>query len=71
MKIDTWHVQGIPTKEVEVFKEMNRLKVNIAALTEPKRKEKGTELKDGYIHIYSNIPKEERARSGVSLTIKT
>ncbi|XP_030758033.1 craniofacial development protein 2-like [Sitophilus oryzae] len=40
------------------------------ALTETKKKGKGTEEKDGYVHIYSGVPKEERARGGVSLAIR-
>jgi len=71
MRIGTWNVQGISTKELEVFREINKHNIDIAALTETKRKGKGTEEKYGYIHVYSGVPKEERARSGVSLAIKS
>ncbi|XP_030751031.1 craniofacial development protein 2-like [Sitophilus oryzae] len=90
LRIGTWNIQGIATKR-EVFKEMERYDMDIIALTETKKKGKGTEEKDGYVHIYSGtevyhkvpkytiryrstiytaVPKEERARGGVSLAIR-
>lgn len=43
--------QGIPTKQVEVFKELG--KHNIVVLKETKRKGKDTEGKYWYVHVYS------------------
>ncbi|KAF2880808.1 hypothetical protein ILUMI_25365 [Ignelater luminosus] len=39
-------------------------------LTETKKKDRGTAERHGYIHIYSGVPKEERARSGVSIATR-
>nr|CAH7766067.1 unnamed protein product [Callosobruchus chinensis] len=61
--------QGIGTKSDEVFKELARNNMDIVALTETKKKGKGTEEKHDYIHIYSGVPKEDRGRSGVSIAI--
>ncbi|XP_030757794.1 craniofacial development protein 2-like [Sitophilus oryzae] len=60
LRIGTWNIQGIATKR-EVFKEMERYDMDIIALTETKKKGKGTEEKDGYVHIYSGVPKEDVA----------
>lgn len=70
LRIGTWNIQGIATKTDEVFKEIETNAMDIVALTETKKKGKGTEEKNGYIHIYSGKPKEERASSGVSIVIK-
>lgn len=39
-------------------------------MTETKKKGKGTEEKGPYVYIYSGIPKEERASSGVAIAVK-
>jgi len=63
-------VQGISTKRIEVFRELERLKIDIAALTETKRKGNGIEEERNYIQIYSGVNKDQRAKCGVSLLIK-
>ena len=70
MLIGTWNVQGIASKTEEVFKEIERAGLDIVALTETKKKGRGTEEKHQYIHIFSGVPKEERAAGGVALAIK-
>ena len=45
LRIGTWNVQGISTKQIEVLREIERLKIDIAALTETKRK--GNEIDEG------------------------
>ncbi|XP_045462178.1 uncharacterized protein LOC123672208 [Harmonia axyridis] len=51
----------------EITAEMERLRINILALTETKRKGYGTEIVGKYVHLYSGIPKECRAKRGVSI----
>lgn len=46
----------------EVLEELTRYNIDIAVLTETKRKGTGTEIKQDYIHIYSEIPKDQRAK---------
>ena len=70
LRIGTWNVQGISTKRIEVFRELERLKIDIAALTETKRKGNGIEEERNYIQIYSGVNKDQRAKCGVSLLIK-
>ena len=57
MRIETWNVQVISTKWIEVF-------------TETKRNGNGIEEEKSYIQIYSGVSKDQRARCGVSLLIK-
>lgn len=53
-----------------VAKEANKLNLDILCLTETKKKgcENGTVL--NYVHLWSGVPKEERARVRVSVLIK-
>jgi len=62
---ENWDVQGISTKRIEVFRELERLNVVIAALTETKRKGNGIEEEkkttSGYI-VLRQTPYMERTR---------
>lgn len=69
MKLATWNVQGIRTKQQEVFSEINKMKIDICVLTETKKKGKGTETVEEYIHIFSGVSKKTRAKRGVSVAI--
>ncbi|KAF2892452.1 hypothetical protein ILUMI_13721 [Ignelater luminosus] len=66
MSIETWNIQEIATKTDELFREIKRSNMDIVGLTEAKKNARCTEERHVYIHIYSSVPKEERARSGVS-----
>lgn len=57
------------TKNKEVFREIEKFNMDIVALTETKKKQKRIEGKHGYLHIYSGVPNEERARSAISLAL--
>ena len=63
-------MQGISTKRMEVFRELERLKIDIAVLTETKSKGQGIEEGKNYLQIYSGVSKDQRAKCGVSLLIK-
>lgn len=69
MHIATWNIQGARNKMEEVVKEMERMKIDIAALTETKKKGHGATRQGAYIHVFSGVPKEQRAKRGVSLII--
>lgn len=69
LKLATWNVQGLRTKQSEVFKELQKMKVDICILTETKKKGRGTETIGDYIHIYSGVKKDTRAKRGVSIAI--
>lgn len=53
----------------EIVGEAETLKVNIMVLTETKKKGTGVERIGNYIHCYSGVPKEERARRKMSILI--
>ena len=63
-------MQGIGTKQTEVFQELRKMNIDIAVLTEVKKKGSGTEEINEYLHIYSGVPKDQRARCGVSIVLK-
>lgn len=70
MFFGTWNVQGIATKQAEVFKEIERFNLDVVALSETKKKGKGIEEFKNYIHIYSGVNKECRAKKGISIAIR-
>lgn len=67
MNIGTWNVKGLRTKQKEVIDELMRLKMDIAVLTETKKKGKGSERIGEYTHLYSGVNMGDRAKAGVSV----
>jgi hypothetical protein len=53
----------------EIVKEMEQLGIDIASIMEIKKKGSGSEITGNYLHFYSGVPKENRAKRGVSLLI--
>lgn len=70
MRLATWNIQGLRTKQTEVFKELDKAKIDICVLTETKKKGKGVEEINDYIHIYSGVSRDSRAKRGVSIAIR-
>lgn len=62
-------VQGLGKKLKDVITGLKHLKIEIAVLTETKKKGSGIEYLSKYIHIYSGVPKNERAGKGVTILI--
>jgi hypothetical protein len=52
-----------------IIKEMEQLRIDIASITEIKNIGSGSEVIGNYLHFYSGVPKENRAKKGVSLLI--
>jgi exonuclease III len=71
MIIGTWNVCSIRNTISEVTKELREMKVDIAAITENKNKGVGNSIIGEYLHFWSGVDKSKRAKSGVSLFIKT
>lgn len=69
MNIGVWNVQGLRNKQHEVFKEMFDRKIDIAILSETKKKGAGCEKTKYYTHYYSGVDKSERAKCGISIII--
>lgn len=65
----TWNVQGSRGKMPEIISEIDKLKIDIITLTETKRKGNGSEMIGNYIHLFSGVPKDSRAKRGVSILI--
>lgn len=65
----TWNVQGLSNKLNEVIHELSRFKIDVAAITETKRKGQGSENLGKYDLFFSGVSKECRAQQGVSLMV--
>ena len=66
----TLNVQGIRNKTGEIIKGLEKMKQDITILTEMKKKGNGVEILGPYLHFYSGVSKEERAKRGVSILVK-
>jgi hypothetical protein len=55
MKVATWNIRGI-TGKMELHTELQKRKIDIAVITETKKKDKGSEDIGKYIMIYSGVP---------------
>lgn len=69
MNFGTWNVQGINTKQKEVFDQLEKYQMDVVVLTETKKKGDGNEEIGSYIHFYSGVPKCRRAKAGVSIVL--
>jgi hypothetical protein len=49
---------------------LEELKQDITILTETKKKGTGVEILGPYLHFYSGVPKEKRAKKGVPILLK-
>jgi hypothetical protein len=54
-RIPTWNVRGIAHKEEELDSVLNKKQIEIAAITEPKKKLEGTMETNNYIVIYGGV----------------
>lgn len=69
LKIGCWNVTSLRNKDQEIIVEMRRHRIEMCALAETKKKEKGNLRCEEYILIYSGKDKKERATSGVGLLL--
>jgi exonuclease III len=70
LQIATWNVRGISHKLEELTKELEERKLDIAIVSETKKKNKGSTDIGSYVMIYSRVPNENWAASGVTLLIR-
>ncbi|KAF2906042.1 hypothetical protein ILUMI_00137 [Ignelater luminosus] len=70
IKTATGNIQGINNKCNEAFEQLEKLKIDVCAPTETRKKGNGLGERGNYIHIYSGIKKDKRARCLVALAIK-
>ena len=69
LNICTWNVRGISNKTEQLEKELKDRNIDIALITETKKKMKGTTDLNSYTMIYSGVSQEERAQAGVAILI--
>lgn len=69
LNLATWNVRSLSRKEAELCRELKNRNINIAIITETKKKFKGTKDLDGYVMIYSGVEGNKRASSGVAILI--
>ena len=69
MQFGTWNVQGLLNKMNEVTHEIRELNVDVAVITETKKKGQGSENLGHHDHFFSGVPKQKRAQQGVSILI--
>jgi len=69
-KVATWNVRGIAEKTEELQTELLKRKIDIAILTETKKKNKGSEDIGNYVMIYCGVPANQWASSGVAIAIR-
>lgn len=67
--VATWNVRGLCHKENILEKELKERKLDIAAISETKKKLKGSKQLTDYIMYYSGVEQEARASAGVALYI--
>jgi exonuclease III len=56
LKIATWNVREIKKKIEELQTELLKRKIDVAILTETKKKNKGSEDIENYVMIYCGVP---------------
>jgi exonuclease III len=70
MRLGTLNVQGIRNKTGEIIQGLEELKQDITILTETKKRGNAVEILGPYLHLYSGVLKEKRAKRGVSILVK-
>ena len=66
----TWNVQGISNKLTEVVSEIEKNQIDIAVVTETKKKGHGSENLGCYDMFYSGVSKDQRAQQGVAILVR-
>lgn len=69
LRIATWNITSLNTKDQEVIEELSDRNIDICGLQETKKKGKGQQQYSNYILIYSGVPKDQRAAAGVGILI--
>ena len=68
-RLACWNITSWNGRDQEIICEMKQHKIDICAISETKRKGKGSVKCEDYILIYSGKPKQERAKSGVGILL--
>lgn len=71
IQIATWNVRGLTDKIHELQNELSDRKIDIAVITETKKKMQGTIDLEKYTMIYGGVPMEQRASAGVAVLVNS
>jgi hypothetical protein len=71
LKFATWNIQGISHKEDQLDDILAKKSIKTAAISDSKRKLKGSKETNNYIQIYSEVKATERVHFGVMLVHKS
>lgn len=69
LQVGTWNVRGLGNKETELNNELANKKVDVAVVTETKKKLSGTKELENYVMVYSGVPQYKRAACGVAILL--
>lgn len=69
LRLGTWNIKSWNSKNHEVLSEITEKKIDICAISEVKKKGKGTQYINEYILAYNGKPKNERAKCGVGILL--
>jgi len=69
VKFATWNILSWSGRNHEILTELHNFTIDFCAISETKKKGKGTVCIDDYILAYSGKQKEEKAHAGVGLLI--
>jgi len=70
INVATWNVREIAEKKEILKTELLKRKIDIAIITETKKKNIGSEDIGNYVMIYCVVPAKQRASSGVQLKLR-
>jgi exonuclease III len=65
----TWNVRGMIRKVNELNRSLQSRRIDIAVISETKKKERLSRELENYIVIYSGIPREQSAPAGVVILV--
>ena len=65
----TWNVRSLALKEFELLNRLRERSINMAVITEIKKKLKGTRDIDDFVMIYSGVSQNNRAVCGVAVLL--
>ncbi|PSN41857.1 hypothetical protein C0J52_10245, partial [Blattella germanica] len=69
IKVATWNVRGLQHKEPELERELKEREIDIAIISETKKKQRGSYDLKNYTVFYSGVDITERAQAGVAILI--
>ena len=70
MKIGVWNVRGLYGKEKLLQEEFKTAYLDIAVIPETRKKVKSSQELDDYSVLYSGVPTNRRAATGIAILVK-